>query len=69
MSPDWLLGGSCCKQHDIDYDFQIGKVKADLKLSKCVSNIFLGIAVFIILTILGYPWYWKAGYEMRKWRN
>ena len=30
--------GAICKQHDLDYKAQIGKLKADIKMFKSVKN-------------------------------
>ena len=60
-----------CRQHDIDYKFQTGKLKADWKLGIGVatdSGLGWGILAYLGTTLLGWPWYWKAGLEARKFK-
>ena len=70
LSPDWRHG-DCCKQHDIDYKFQIGKLEADLKLFMCVkrkSGLLTGSIFFLFTSTIGWPFYWKAGLEARNYK-
>jgi len=65
-APEWEHWHHC-KQHDIDYTFQIGKWKADWKLIQGItfeSGLFAGVYALLGTQTVGHYFYWKAGREM-----
>lgn len=66
LSPE-LNHGSCCKQHDIDYTFQLPKLQSDFKFFKCVRNrsgILIALIYYSVVSTLGWYWYLKAKREV-----